>query len=208
MKISKNVYIFLIGTSFLDSLFYFLNSKNGNSETIEFSVKIKDFLYFIPVSFAFEIIFDFFHYVSHLAFHKIKFLYVNFHKLHHTYGNPTSILTFYQHPFDYICTNMIPLLLTYLIVSVFVDISNFQLLLILTYKTHIEIGGHCGKINKTVSFPQCIVLPKLFNIGLYTLDHNNHHSINNCNYSKRFILWDKVFNTYVPQKNRYSKYCA
>ena len=47
----------------------------------------------------------------------------------------------------------------------------------------------------TSSFPQCIWLPRLFNIELYTEDHDLHHSRNNCNYSKRFSLWDKIFKT-------------
>jgi sterol desaturase/sphingolipid hydroxylase (fatty acid hydroxylase superfamily) len=39
-------------------------------------------------------------------------------------------------------------------------------------------------------------LPKWLNIELYCEDHDIHHSVNNCNYSKRFSLWDKVFGTF------------
>lgn len=61
----------------------------------------------------------------------------------------------------------------------------------------IEISGHIGKrMHPTSSFSQFIWLPKFFNIELYTEDHDLHHSHNNCNYSKRFSLWDKVFGTH------------
>lgn len=69
---------------------------------------------------------------------------------------------------------------------------------IVVYKNFIEISGHSGKIlYPTTSFPQFMWLPKWLNIELYCEDHDNHHFINNCNYSKRFSLWDKVFNTYM-----------
>jgi sterol desaturase/sphingolipid hydroxylase (fatty acid hydroxylase superfamily) len=66
----------------------------------------------------------------------------------------------------------------------------------MTYKTYIEIAGHCGKEINTPSFPQFIWIPRFFDMELYTANHDLHHSSNNCNYSKRFSLWDKVFGTY------------
>jgi sterol desaturase/sphingolipid hydroxylase (fatty acid hydroxylase superfamily) len=64
------------------------------------------------------------------------------------------------------------------------------------YKIFIEISGHCGKNINSCSFPQFVWLPKLFKIEMYAEDHDAHHRFNNCNYSKRFILWDKLFLTY------------
>jgi sterol desaturase/sphingolipid hydroxylase (fatty acid hydroxylase superfamily) len=67
----------------------------------------------------------------------------------------------------------------------------------LSYKTFIEISGHSGKkLYPNGSFSQFIWLPRFFNISLYTEDHALHHSSNYCNYSKRFSLWDKQFETY------------
>jgi len=152
-----------------------------------------DFIYFIPFSFIFEVIFDFFHYFTHRLLHH-KYLYKYLHKKHHKFAHPTSILTFYQEPFDLLITNSIPTILTLLI---FPYISNRQFHFITVYKTFIEISGHSGKIsNPTCSFPQFIWLPKMLSIELYTEDHDLHHSLNNCNYAKRFSLWDKVFHTY------------
>ena len=150
-----------------------------------------DFIYFIPFSFIFEVIFDFFHYFTHRLLHH-KYLYKYLHKKHHKFAHPTSIITFYQEPFDLLITNSIPTILTLLI---FPYISNRQFHFIIVYKNFIEISGHSGKIsNPSCSFPQFIWLPKILSIELYTEDHDLHHSLNNCNYAKRFSLW--VFHTY------------
>ena len=156
-----------------------------------------DLLFFIPVSFIFEIIFDFFHYWTHRMVHINKFLYINFHKKHHLYIYPTSILAFYHDPFDLILTNSIPFLLTLYILSwIHLPISLFTLNMLFVYKTFIEISGHTGKkLHPSGSFPQFIWLPKLLGIQLYTENHDYHHTHTNCNFSKRFILWDKVFGT-------------
>jgi sterol desaturase/sphingolipid hydroxylase (fatty acid hydroxylase superfamily) len=67
----------------------------------------------------------------------------------------------------------------------------------LIYKIFLEISGHTNKkLFPNGSFPQFIWLPKLLNIQIFTEDHNLHHVLNNCNYGKRFSLWDKLFGTY------------
>ena len=104
------------------------------------------------------------------------------------------ILTFYHNPLDLIITNSIPQIVTLLI---FPYISHFQFSIILTYKSLIEISGHSSKkLYPSGSFSQFIWLPRLLDISLYTEDHTLHHVLNNYNYSKRFSIWDKIFNTY------------
>jgi sterol desaturase/sphingolipid hydroxylase (fatty acid hydroxylase superfamily) len=153
----------------------------------------KDIILFIPFSFIFEIIFDFFHYINHRLLHS-KYLYRYCHKIHHKFKHPISITSYYQDPIDLIITNSIP---TILALSLTKNISYRQFNMLLVYKTFIEIGGHCGKYSyPTSSFTQFIWLPKLLQIELYTEDHDLHHSLHNCNYAKRFSIWDKVFNTY------------
>jgi sterol desaturase/sphingolipid hydroxylase (fatty acid hydroxylase superfamily) len=174
----------------MDSVLF--NSLNVSLNIVSKSILIYDLLLFIPYSFMFEIIFDLFHYISHLLLHNNKTLYF-YHKTHHSISHPSSAHAFYQHPIDYFITNIIPLTITIYILRPY---TTFIFILLLTYKTHIEIGGHCGKNNNTSSFPQFIWLPKIFNIELHTKDHDKHHALNNCNYSKRFSLWDKIFKTY------------
>ena len=158
---------------------------------------ITDIIYFIPKSFLFELIFDFFHYWTHRYVHHNKFLYKHSHKKHHLHSHPISILTFYQNPFDILFTNVLPVFITLYILSHLFTFSYFLFILINTFKTYIEISGHCGKqINNSSSFSQFVWLPRMFNIQLYTKDHDLHHTSNNCNYGKRFILYDKFFNTF------------
>ena len=157
-------------------------------------ISYKDILFFIPKSFVFELIFDFFHYSTHRILHEYSFLYIHIHKKHHKYSYPMPILTFYHNPLDLIITNSIPQILTLVI---FPYISPFQFSVILTYKSFIEISGHSSKkLYPSGSFSQFIWLPRLLDISLYTEDHTLHHAINNCNYSKRFSIWDKIFHTY------------
>lgn len=158
-------------------------------------ITVKEILYFIPQSFLFELIFDFFHYWTHRILHSNKFLYTHIHKKHHKFNYTIPILTFYHHPLDLVITNSIPQIIT---LCIFPSISLFQYNVILTYKTFIEICGHSGKKSYPIgSFTQFIWLPRFFHISLYTEDHALHHSSNYCNYSKRFSLWDKQFETYT-----------
>jgi sterol desaturase/sphingolipid hydroxylase (fatty acid hydroxylase superfamily) len=144
-------------------------------------------------SFFFEIVFDFFHYSGHRILHH-PIIYRYFHKVHHRWLHPISITTFYQDPIDLVITNAIPTILAFYMIP---RITNLQFHWILMYKNFVEISGHCGRISYPTScFPQCIWIPKILGIELYAEDHDIHHSLNNCNYSKRFSLWDKVFSTY------------
>lgn len=187
----KEFDLYVCSTTMVDTITQVIVKKyffNDNSKII-----LSDFINFLHVSFSYEIIFDFFHYFSHYYMHKNPYMYKNFHKTHHTWTYPISILTFYMHPIDYILTNSIPTFLTLYIFPF--HISSFQYELIHQYKTLLEISGHSGRIIKSNSFIQFIWLPRFFNIHMKVEDHDLHHTLNNCNYSKRFILWDKVFGT-------------
>lgn len=173
---------------------YIVNLKSPNY--------LLDLLLFTPVSLLIELIFDFFHYWTHRYFHINKKLYVKFHKSHHliTYTNIWS--TFHQNPIDYICNNGIPMILAITIVNNIISISTYQYSLFLIYKIILEISGHCGKKIKAGSFIQNIWIAKMLNIQLRVEDHDLHHTRNNCNYSKRFSLWDKIFCTYSKLKEK------
>jgi sterol desaturase/sphingolipid hydroxylase (fatty acid hydroxylase superfamily) len=158
------------------------------------NMNLYDLIYFVPISFLFELIFDFFHYVTHYLSHSIPFLYKNIHKKHHTHKIIKSEITFYSNPVDLFLTNFIPMVITIRLMPTF---SLFIFYLIKNYKANVEISGHTGKKLYPIScFPQFTLLPKLLNIELYAEDHLNHHLYNNCNYSKRFSLYDKLFGTY------------
>jgi Delta7-sterol 5-desaturase len=154
-----------------------------------------DLVLFIPISFLFEIVFDFFHYSGHRMLHHPS-VYRYFHKVHHRFLHPASITTYYQDPVDLLITNSLPTILALYMIP---RISHLMFHWLLIYKNFIEISGHCGKISYPASsFPQFVWLPRVLGIELYTENHDIHHSLNNCNYAKRFSLWDKVFGTYQP----------
>lgn len=160
-----------------------------------------EILYFIPVSFAFELIFDLLHYVTHRLAHT-KYIYKYIHKTHHKYESDTNILaSFHQDPMDLIITNLIPMYIT----SKIITFSSVQFFIFLFYKTFIEVAGHSGKISNSSSFVQCVWLPKLINIELKSIDHYYHYSKNNCNYAKRFSVWDKMFGTFYEDTNKINK---
>lgn len=160
-----------------------------------------DIIYYIPISFCFELIFDLFHYNIHIIMHN-KYLYKYFHKTHHKFKYPSAITTFYQHPIDIFVSTTIPTIFTIYFINGFYTISFFTFKMLSVYKTFIEISGHVGKIHNSSSFTQFVWLPKLLAIELKTEDHDLHHSLNNCNYSKRFCLWDKIFGTYINYKSK------
>jgi len=190
----KNEFIYkFFSTTFIETLTYLLIKHIFYQRHAIQNIYL-EILYFLPLSFVVEIIFDFFHYWTHRISHSNKYLYLYSHKSHHKFRYTKSILTFYHNPLDLILTNTIPQLLT---LSIFPYFSLFQFNVFLFYKTFIEISGHCGKkLFPSGCFTQFIWLPKFLDITLYTEDHNLHHYKNNCNYAKRFSLWDKLFGTY------------
>lgn len=148
---------------------------------------------FIPYSFLFEVVFDFFHYSIHRLFHTIPFLYKYIHSVHHTADKSLSVYTtFHHHALDVVFSNAVPVFLT----SFLLNPSVLFLCIWFNYKILQEMYGHMGIPSRTSCFPQCIWLPQALGIELYNSDHTKHHTHPKYNFSKRFTLWDKVFGTY------------
>jgi len=173
----------------VNTLSYYIIINKITVPTISIS---NDIIYFIPKSFIFELIFDFFYYWAHRILHMYPVLYIHIHKKHHT-ENLINVYTTFKHTVpDYLITNTLPLIIT----SLIVPMTKYQITLEFLYKVILEIAGHSGKVNNSSSFPQCIWLPKLFSIELKTKDHNMHHVNPLYNFSKRFSIWDKLYGTY------------
>ena len=188
--------LFLLSSTFIEYITHlYIKETFYNEERI---LCRQSFFYdlqsFILISFYFEITFDLFHYISHLLLHKNTYLYKNIHKIHHKFKYPSCITTFYQHPVDMVLSNLLPTIITMYIIPV--KPTYFQYIMISTYKVFSEISGHLGKYTKSISFSQFIWLPKMLNIELKIEHHDLHHSNNNCNYGKRFSLYDKIFGTF------------
>ena len=149
---------------------------------------------FIPKTFVFEVIFDLFFYWQHFFLHKIKWLYRHVHKIHHAHGKNISLLTTYQlHPGDLVLTT-----LSMYLTSCVVPLYELQYFSWIIFKIVEEQAGHIAVDNTDSCFSQCIWIPRYLDIDLNNSDHYQHHTLNNCNYGKRFSLWDKVFGTFKP----------
>ena len=175
----------------IDTLSYCIISRNFTHPTISFQ---QDLIMLLPVSFAYELVFDFFYYWSHRALHS-PIIFKATHATHHTHGVTTVYTTFHHSLADLLMTNTLPLVLT----SMLVPVSAYTFTLIFCYKNIAEIAGHSGVNKRTPSFVQCIWLPKALGIELYTRNHCLHHENPRVNFSKRFSIWDKVFGTFDPR---------
>jgi sterol desaturase/sphingolipid hydroxylase (fatty acid hydroxylase superfamily) len=190
---TKTKFIEIVQASFIEYITYLCILSAQPSQNTKMYVEI---LYFIPLSFIFEIVFDFFHYWTHRICHLHPWLYKRTHKKHHEHSVVSPHTTYHQHYLDIILTNSIPFLLTYVLFPF--QLSLWQLHMILVYKEFVEISGHCRRIlYPASSFPQFIWLPRMLSISLYAEDHHIHHTRRMYNFGKRFSLWDKIFNTYL-----------
>jgi sterol desaturase/sphingolipid hydroxylase (fatty acid hydroxylase superfamily) len=172
-------------------LVYF-GSSTGLQTVTEFMIvpgspRIKPFLVYL---FVFEVILDFLHYWTHRISHE---RYYRFHKTHHHHTQPRILNTYWHHPVDLILIECIPTLITFALVKG----TTSWITVTLVYKSFIEISGHTGKqVAPSSCFPLCVWIPRALGIQLYTEDHDRHHEKSTCNYSKRFYLWDILFQTH------------
>eukprot|EP00899_Mesostigma_viride_P027510 jgi/Mesvir1/7944/Mv11865-RA.1 len=147
---------------------------------------------FIPLSLLWEVIFDLGHYIVHRLAHAVPVLYRLAHKAHHRYAHPSALAAYQHDPLDLVLSNLVPSVLAQAVVP----LSTRQFHMIFAYKVFLEVAGHSGHYWKGSCFPQAMQLPQMLGIQIKTEDHDLHHSRVNCNYSKRFTLWDKLFGTY------------
>jgi sterol desaturase/sphingolipid hydroxylase (fatty acid hydroxylase superfamily) len=183
----------LINSFIVSSLWFYLLKHQSHSMPSVGTAIVQFFLY-VPFRFYFEVVFDFCHYWIHRGLHHPR-LYQYLHKTHHKFLYPSMLTTFYMHPLDIILTLVIPLTIAYHTTP---SMPIFVWNVVMTDNVYIEMVGHVGKMvngNDYLSIYSWI--PYYHQIRLMPMDHDLHHSRNQCNYSKRFRLWDRVFGTYV-----------
>mmetsp|Transcript_19331 Transcript_19331/g.60819 ORF Transcript_19331/g.60819 Transcript_19331/m.60819 type:complete len:291 (+) Transcript_19331:9-881(+) len=156
---------------------------------------------FVLASFAFEVVFDFFHYWTHRACHsRVSPYLARCHAMHHANADSlVPVSTYEQSAADVLVCNAIPALLALAVLTALLGpLSPPDFALLWTYKSYVEVAGHAGVHSRATSFPQFVWLPRLLGIALRTVDHDLHHSSRGraCNFSKRFTLWDRLFGTY------------
>jgi len=129
---------------------------------------------------------DYITYWGHRFFH-YPWLYKNFHKLHHTYKQPTAWSATAIHPVEFIffqCIYISPMFLF--------TIHYVPFISILLYTYYHGIIDHSGITFKRQWWqpwqPDCIF-------------HDNHHQYFHVNFGFNIELWDKIHGTY-RQKDR------
>lgn len=171
--------------------------KYGASQLIIIQICSNDYdnnllgiIYLIFKMFPFEVIFDFFHYGMHRLLHS-KYLY-KYHKYHHTIVHDLKPIDTYKSSIvETIVVTILPMYMTNKIIT----LTNLEMCIFVLHQEVVELWGHT-KLYSSVCNPLYHWIPELLKIELYPCDHYVHHTYLKCNYSKRFILWDKLFGTY------------
>lgn len=130
---------------------------------------------------------DLYFYLTHRAFHQIKFL-KRFHFVHHSSVNPTPWTSFSHHWVEGFTE-----LLFYPLVLSFLPVDILTVLVYVFLSTQINFLGHCGFEFEKLSLNR---IPG-FSWVMRFEDHNKHHQKFTGNYALYFRIWDKIFNTRV-----------
>jgi len=198
-------------------VYYVLSSQllfNGDVELNKKQHRMENVLFdFMIPFFMFEMCYDLFYYCWHYMCHRSKFLYTHVHYLHHeikytNYFTDVYHMSLYETVVIRVTNGILHNLFSfYFFPFLFGKQHVYKLttrLMIQAYVEFVEFAGHAGlEINaKEVMFSRwCIswVSSNVFgsDITLNARQHDLHHQILKCNYSKRLAIWDKLFHTYV-----------
>ena len=141
------------------------------------------FEFFLQIMYM-MIVFDTLFYWSHRLFHT-SWLYKKFHKQHHEYQVTVSIATSYNHPFDFIITNVAPSLISLIALRKIHIITAY---LLSFYANALAVSLHSGY--DIPWFPWSI-----FPFGLSIDFHDFHHSANVGNFGLFSTFWDSLCGT-------------
>jgi len=159
---------------------------NGGWSTLYFDPAEHGYVWLvlqIPVIFIWQ---DYVIYWVHRVFHW-PFLYKNFHKLHHTYKQPTAFSVTAIHPIEFVINQSVFISPMFLFTIHWIPFSA-----VMIYTYYHGIIDHSGITFKKYWWqpwqPDCIF-------------HDNHHQYFHVNFGFNIELWDKIHGTY-RQKDR------
>jgi len=170
----------------LISGFFSCYVNNGGWTTLYYDISEYGWFWFfaqIPIIFIWQ---DYLTYWHHRWYH-VPFLYKHFHKLHHTYKQPTAFSVTAIHPVEFLHIQAV------LMSPMFLFPTHwFNMTAILSYVYFNGILNHSG-INFKAQWwqpwqPHCIF-------------HDNHHQYFHVNFGFNIEYWDKLHGTY-RQKDR------
>lgn len=159
----------------------------------------------------YETLFDLGFYLQHRLYHEIPWLYRMLHKEHHTESDyqksGESVLLKSWHTYHGGFVDMalvfsihIPCMAWFSYVFGSHPLLRFTGLdasIIFACMTCWEQLGHVDSVfGGTIVMPATIIISKVFGIqGFGAKEHVLHHLVVTCNYSKRFLIWDRFFGT-------------
>lgn len=159
---------------------------NGGWTAIYYDVSDFGWVWFflqLPVVFIWQ---DYWTYWTHRLYHT-PFLYKHFHKLHHTYKQPTAFSVTAIHPFEFMNIQAVMMSPMCFIPTHWINFSA-----ILVYSYYHGIIDHSGINFKAYWWqpwqPHCIF-------------HDNHHQYFHVNFGFNIKYWDMIHGTY-RQKDR------
>jgi len=161
---------------------------NGGYTTIYFQFAQYGWLWAIlefPIVF---VVTDYITYWTHRIYH-LPFLYKHFHKLHHTYKQPTAFSVTAIHPIEFLNIQSI-----YILPMFIFPIHAAPYCFYLIYIYYHGIIDHSGIAFKKLWFqpwqPDCIF-------------HDNHHQYFHVNFGFNVELWDKIHGTFRQKDKIY-----
>ena len=133
------------------------------------------------------LLFDFQYFIWHLLHHKIRWLYITFHAIHHNYSSPFALATQCLGGWELVTvgfwTTLNPVILRCHLLTTW----TFMVL-----HVYVSIEDHCG-----YDFPWST--SRLIPFGIYggPSKHDVHHQKPNSNFAPHFSHWDKLFGTHA-----------
>ncbi|XP_033823497.1 cholesterol 25-hydroxylase-like protein 1, member 2 [Periophthalmus magnuspinnatus] len=143
------------------------------------------------------LLFDFQYYIWHLLHHRIRWLYVTFHAIHHNYSSPFALATQCLGGWELLTvgfwTTLNPIILRCHLLTTWV---------FMVVHVYVSVEDHCG-----YDFPWSF--SRIIPFGVYGGPnmHDVHHQKPTSNFAPHFGHWDRLFGTYAeycfanPKKN-------
>lgn len=133
------------------------------------------------------LLFDFQYFIWHFLHHKIRWLYVTFHAIHHNYSAPFALATQCLGGWELVTvgfwTTINPVLLRCHLLTTW---------MFMVVHVYVSVEDHCG-----YDFPWST--SRLIPFGVYggPSKHDVHHQKPNTNFAPHFSHWDKLFGTHA-----------
>ena len=190
----------ILGTIFFVPFVTYLSAYFGIAQYVaDIELYPSSFGIFKQVIFI-TIVYETWYYWTHRLLHT-SWLYKHFHKKHHEYQVSVSIATIYNHPFDFVFTNIIP---TYI---AFWLLGEVHIITTYFWYTFITISGVLLHIGYDLPWYPWGAFPFGINIGY----HDFHHSVNIGNFGVFSSVWDTIcgtnklyYKSIVKEEEKYS----